>query len=41
MPNSSKDTLRPVLQFLYHKPTYTEQRNYGTTSLLELLLGDS
>lgn len=33
MGNRSKATERPVLQFFYHKKTYTEQRNYGKESL--------
>eukprot|EP00730_Choanoeca_flexa_P002733 TRINITY_DN11154_c0_g1_i1.p1 TRINITY_DN11154_c0_g1~~TRINITY_DN11154_c0_g1_i1.p1 ORF type:complete len:370 (+),score=55.36 TRINITY_DN11154_c0_g1_i1:1608-2717(+) len=40
MPNTSKTTIRPVLQFLYHKPTYKEKWNYGDASLATLLEAD-
>ncbi|EGD78147.1 hypothetical protein PTSG_09023 [Salpingoeca rosetta] len=33
MPNTSESSERPMLQFLYHRPTYKEARNYGTQSL--------
>jgi len=35
MPNRSTDTERPVLQFLYHHPDYTEKENYGAETLFE------
>ena len=35
MANRSASTERPVLQFFYHKKTYTEQRNYGKESLFD------
>ena len=34
MCNTSVDVQRPLLQFLYHIPSYTETKNYGTTKLL-------
>lgn len=34
MSNTSEDTVRPVLQFLYAKHTYKETKNYGNVSLL-------
>lgn len=33
MSNTSEDTVRPVLQFLYAKHTYKETKNYGNASL--------
>ncbi|EDQ87172.1 uncharacterized protein MONBRDRAFT_33513 [Monosiga brevicollis MX1] len=36
MPNTSKNTQRALLQFLYHVPSYAEARNYGTQSLLDV-----
>lgn len=35
MANRSVDCERRVLQLLYRLPTYTEQRNYGSESLLD------
>ena len=35
MPNRSTDTLRPVLQFLYHRPAYKERANYGSEPLFD------
>lgn len=34
MANATKDTVRPVLQFLYHVASYSEVKNYGSESLL-------
>ena len=33
MPNTSGCDERPMLQFLYHVPTYKEVRNYGEEAL--------
>ncbi|KAG1667527.1 hypothetical protein FOA52_013717 [Chlamydomonas sp. UWO 241] len=33
MPNASVATTRPVLQFLYARPSYRETKNYGSRSL--------
>jgi hypothetical protein len=35
MPNVSEATQRPVLQLLYHVPTYKETKNYGLTRLFD------
>jgi ectoine hydroxylase-related dioxygenase (phytanoyl-CoA dioxygenase family) len=35
MANNSKETRRPVLQFLYAKSNYRETKNYGAESLFE------
>ena len=35
MANNSKETVRPVLQFLYAKSNYRETKNYGAESLFE------
>jgi hypothetical protein len=35
MGNASKDTLRPVLQFLYATEAYQETKNYGSRSLFD------
>lgn len=35
MSNTSEDTVRPVLQFMYAKQSYKETKNYGATSLFE------
>jgi len=33
MSNKSSDVVRPVLQFVYHVPSYVERKNYGTQRL--------
>lgn len=34
MPNASEATLRPLVQLLYHLPSYSETKNYGHERVL-------
>eukprot|EP00798_Chlamydomonas_sp_ICE-L_P020422 gene20422-27207_t len=36
MPNRSRATLRPLIQLLYHKPSYKEKRNYAGKSISKI-----
>ena len=33
MPNRSAETQRPLIQLLYHHPSYRETKNYGQARL--------